>query len=64
MPTEKEIEAAAIRGRALYFIRVLANTHFSDWRSKRQIWESMAEFRSNDARAALEAAEKVRGENS
>jgi hypothetical protein len=32
-------------GRAVEMIRVLANTPYSDWRSKQQIYAALAEFR-------------------
>jgi hypothetical protein len=34
------------RGRALHFIIVLANTPPDGWRSKKEIYEALAEFRS------------------
>lgn len=37
------------RGRALHFIIVLANTPPNDWRSKKEIHEALAEFRSPQA---------------
>jgi hypothetical protein len=36
-----------LRGRALEMIRLLANTPYREWKNKRELWASLAEFRSN-----------------
>jgi hypothetical protein len=45
MTTPCEGWTPAQKGRALEMIRVLANTHPSEWRGRQAIYEALAEFR-------------------